>query len=251
MAKQTLLDMVQSILSDADGDDVNSITDTVESDQCARVIRDTFDQVVDQYDTHNYKTNKQLTATGSSTPNVMTRPEGFYNIEYIRYDKRTTSGGDPNYELVEFVEPDRFITRTASRSSSDSTVDEITLDSGYEVLVINDQAPSIWTMMEGYDDIIFDSYDKDLETNLQQGKTLAYGIQRPTLSLANASVPDLPTHLQVFLLREARAMYFDLYKSGVTREVDRSRRRAEVRAQRMRRIVKNQDNQTGPNYGRK
>lgn len=243
--------MVQSILSDADGDDVNSITDTVESDQCARVVRDAFDQIVDQFDAHHYRTNVQLTSTGASTPNVMLRPEGFYNIEWIRYDRRTTAGGDPKYEIITFLEPDRFIIRTASRAASDSTVDEVTLDSGYEVLVYNNVVPTVWTMMEGYDQIIFDAYDSALETNLQQGKSLAYGVQRPTLSLADASVPDLPSHLAVYLLREARAMYFDLYKSGITPEIDRTRRRAEVRAQRLRRIAKNQDNDNAPNYGRK
>ena len=32
MAKPTLLDLVQDILADADGDEVNNISDTIESD---------------------------------------------------------------------------------------------------------------------------------------------------------------------------------------------------------------------------
>ena len=50
MAKETLIDIVQDILSDADSDDVSSISDTVEADQCARVVRDVFNQIVADHD---------------------------------------------------------------------------------------------------------------------------------------------------------------------------------------------------------
>jgi hypothetical protein len=124
-------------------------------------------------------------------------------------------------------------------------------DSGHIIIVKNDVAPTYYTVLDGYDDLVFDSYDKALETNLQNSKSLAYGTLKPTLTLADATVPNLPQHLMVLLRREARAMYFDLYKDGLTSEVDRTRRRAEVRAQRQRRMIKDTDNQTGPNYGRK
>jgi hypothetical protein len=62
---------------------------------------------------------------------------------------------------------------------------------------------------------------------------------------------DLPEHLETLVKREARAMFFDLYKDGVTSEIDRTRRRAEVRAMRQRNIIKNTDNDNRPDYGRK
>lgn len=252
MAKETLLDLVQDILSDSDGDDVNSITDTVESDQCARVVRDSFNQIVDQYDFEHTKSLKQLAATSSSTPNVMTRPEGFHTIEWIRYDKRATAGADQNLELVHYKPVDEFIKLVAGRATSDSTVTAVTLSTGAVLPIRNDEAPTYYTVMDdGSDELVFDSYDVALEANLQASKSLAYGSIKPTLTLADASVIDLPKHLAVLVKRTARAMYFDLYKDGITSEIDRTRRRAEVRAQRQRHIIKDTDNQTGPNYGRK
>ncbi len=252
MAKETLIDLVQDILSDADGDDVNSISDTVESDQCARVVRDAFNQIVDLHDFDNTKTLKQLEATSSSTPNVMTRPEGFHTLEFVKYDKRILSGDPQSYQDVKYCTVDAFIRRVSQRTTSDSTVDAITLSTGHIIPVRNDEAPTYYTIMdEGADELVFDSYDSALETNLQASKSLSYGVQKPTLTLADNSEISLPKHLSVLVKREARAMYFSLYKDGITSEIDRTRRRAEVRAQRQRHIIKNSDNDGRPDYGRK
>lgn len=252
MAKATLLSIVQDILSDADSDDVNSISDTVEADQCARVVRDCFDQIVDLHDLEHIKTVKQLEATSSSTPNVMDRPEGFHSIEWIKYDVKASASGAQNFEYIDYMEPDRFLERVQSRSTGDSNVTAITLSTGIVVPIITDKAPQVYTVMDtGSDEIVFDSYDSDLETNLQASKSLAYGTQRPTLTLSDTATMVLPRHLETLVKREARALFFDLYKDGTTREVDRTRRRAEVRAQRHRNIIKNTDNDNRPDYGRK
>jgi hypothetical protein len=252
MAKATLLSIVQDILSDADSDDVNSISDTVEADQCARVVRDCFDQIVDLHDLEHIKTVKQLEATSSSTPNVMDRPEGFHSIEWIKYDIKDSASDPQNFEYIDYMEPDRFLERVQSRSTADSNVTAITLSTGIVVPIITDKAPQVYTVMDtGSDEIVFDSYDSDLETNLQASKSLAYGTQRPTLTLSDTATMVLPRHLETLVKREARALFFDLYKDGTTREVDRTRRRAEVRAQRHRNIIKNTDNDNRPDYGRK
>ena len=253
MAKDTLLEIVQDILSDADGDEVNSISDTVESDQCARVVRNEFKLIVDEFDIKMHETLKQLTATSATTPTQMDRPEGFHSIETIWYDKRTTAGGDPKFEEVLFRSPESFLDFTMSRTASDSDVETQTLsDSGFAIQIKNDKAPQYWTILEGYDDIIFDSYDTSLETNLQASKTLVKGVQRPTLALSDAAVPDLPLNLMQLLKNRARSFYFDIYKDGAPRAVVRRESHSEVRSQRQKYVTKKlQQERTGPNYGRK
>lgn len=253
MAKDTVLYIVQRILSDADGDIVNGIADTVESQQVADLVKDVFDQLVEQYDLSLHNTLQQLSATGSSTPTIMTRPEGFHDIQWVEYDARLTAAVTaPRYQRITYRTPDDFMRLTALRTLSDSTVEAMTLpDSGHIVQIRNDVQPTYYTMLDGYDDLVFDSYNNTLETNLQTSKSLAFGTLLPTLTLTDTAVPNLPQHLMVLLKREVRAMYFDLYKDGLTAEVDRTRRRAEVRAQRQRRIIRNTDNDNGPNYGRK
>jgi hypothetical protein len=253
MAKTTLLEIVQGILSEADGDEVNNISDTVESDQVSRVVQSEFLTIVDEFDLKTAETLTQLDATTSATPTQMTRPEGFHSIEKIWYDKRTTSGGDPDFKEVYFKDPEEFLELTMRRTASDTNVTTQTLgNSSYALQIINDAAPTYWTILEGYDDIVFDSYDSGLDTNLQASKSLAKGVQRPTLTLANASVPDLPQNLMSLLQARSRAFYWDLYKDGATPGVARRESHAEVRSQRKKYVTKKlQQQRTGPNYGRK
>lgn len=253
MAKPTLIEVVQDILSDADGDEVNDVSDTLESHQCARVVRDSFRNIVDRYDLKVHNQMDQLTATSSSTPTEMSRPEGLYDIKEVWYDRRAAATDDPAYQKLTYKDPIDFLDFVANRTESDSDVTAITMTpSNHAILVKTGAAPTFYTQLEGYDNFIFDSYDSDLETNLQTSKTLVYGTIKPTLGLTSAAVIDLPEHLFTLLRNDARAFYFDLYKDGATREIDKRQRRSETRSQRERYLIrKQQERQSGPNYGRK
>lgn len=253
MAKDTLIDLVQDILSDADGDEVNSISDTIESLQCARVIQNEFKNITDEFDVKSQETLIQLTATSSSTPIRMIRPEGFHSIEHIWYDKRAAASDDPNFKDIVYRDYERFLEASFALAVSDSDVSSMTLGgSGHTFNFRTDRAPTYFTILEGYDDIIFDAYDVALESNLQASKSLARGVQRPTLALTNAAIPDLPQNLMQLLKNRAKSYYFDIYKDGAPNAVQRRERYSEVRSQRKKYVTKKlQQQRTGPNYGRK
>lgn len=253
MAKDTLLDIIQDILSDSDGDEVNNVSDTIESEQCARVVRNEFKAIVDEFDIKMHETLVRLDATSASTPCQMTRPEGVHSIEKVWYDRRTDVGGDPRFEEITFRDWESFLGLTMSRTASDTETETMTLgDSGHAIQIKNNQAPQFWTILEGYDDIIFDSYDNTLETNLQASKSLVRAVKRPTLALTNAAVPDLPQNLMQLLKNRARAFYFDVFKDGTTKEVDKRQRNSEVRSQRKKYVTKKlQQERSGSSYGRK
>lgn len=253
MAKDTLLEIVQDIMSDGDSDEINSIGDTVESEQVANIVKQEFLMIADQFDLSHHKTIKKLDATGASTPAMMTRPEGFYDFEWVKYDKRTTAGGDPDFQTVLWMEPGPFVEMMAQLNASDTNVGTMSVNT-ITLNHYNDRAPTYYTFLDGYDNIVFDAYNSSLETNLQNSKTLVYGTQRPTLTIADATVPDLPQNLMQLLRNRSRSMYFDLFKDGVTKEIDKRQRNSEVRAQRMRHIAernRRKDQRRTPDYGRK
>ena len=172
-------------------------------------------------------------------------------MEWVKYDVRTTAGGNPKFADMKYKDPKTFIDDQASLSADESNVTTQTLtDSGFVLQIFNDRAPSCFTYLEDYDRFVFDAYDSSLETNLQQSKSLAYVSEKPDLTLADGTSIDLPKHLATLVRNEARAMYFDLYKDGSTPMVDRRRRESNVRAQRKRHLTVNQHNKVN-HYGRK
>jgi hypothetical protein len=169
------------------------------------------------------------------------------------YDKRTTAGGDPDFQAVLYLPPDELVKMSTGLNASATNVATQTLNS-IVFNFFNDRAPTYYTILDGYDDLMFDAYDVALEANLQTSKSMAYGVQRPTLTIADSSVPDLPQNQMSLLKNRARAMYFDLFKDGTTKEIDKRMRNSEVRSQRMRHIAaKNRrtDQRRTPDYGRK
>jgi hypothetical protein len=251
MAKPQLIELVQDILSEADSDNVSQLSDTVESEQCARIIRDAFRTIVDVYDVKLSDQIQQLDATSTTTPAAMTRPAGMYNIQSVRYDQVQSIGGDPIFQNVPYVTAEDFINRTSNRTLSDTTTQAMVIE-GHSVLIKNDRAPTCFTILGGYDTLVFDAVNLALETNLQSSKSIVYGTIKPELSLTTGATIDLPEGLFTCLRDQARVRFFELYKDGAPREMVRAARHSEVRAQRMRRITKNPvHNNTGPNYGRK
>lgn len=253
MAKTTLLDIVQFVLSDADGDEVNSVSDTVESMQAAEIVQHEYFTIIDEFDIKMGETLIQLDATSAATPVLMTRPEGFHSISEIQYNVKDTAGGDAKYQPLTYVDWDRMMDISNGLAASATNVGTLNLpDSGHPFLFRNDKAPQYWTILEGYDTIVFDSYDVTVESNLQNSKSLARGVKRSTFTIADGTVPDLPENLMVLLKNRARAMYFDLFKDGMTPGVSRAQSHSEVRSQRKKYVTRKlQQQRTGPNYGRK
>lgn len=77
-------------MSSMDSDSVNSISDTDESLQVAGYIRDSYYEMISGLDLPNTFTLFQLNASGNPLmPTVMYLPDGYSNIQWLRYNKQT------------------------------------------------------------------------------------------------------------------------------------------------------------------
>jgi len=86
MAELTLLQMTQNILSALDSDEVNSISDTVESMQVARIIQNKYYDLTTRGDLPEQQILLQLEASGDATkPVLMLVPATTSKIEWIKY----------------------------------------------------------------------------------------------------------------------------------------------------------------------
>ena len=253
MARPTLLDLVQRILSSMDSDSVNNISDTLEAEQVADVIRETYLDIVDEFDLESEHTIFSLTASGTTArPTHMTLPEGYHSVEWIKYDNRaSTASTVRNFTNIPFKEPADFMEQANRLNSDSSTVDVISDPTGVEILIRNSSNPSCWTTFDG-NTFIFDSYDSSIDSTLQSSKTQAYGQKSQELTISDTAVIDLPQDLYMLLRNQARETCFELFKDGAPNKVRQMAERSRVRANRLKKSTRlGREVYKGPNYGRK
>lgn len=216
--KKTLLELVQSILSDMDSEPVNSISDSIEAEQIASVIEDTYFNFISA---RNIPEHRQLIKITSLSDN--TRPTHFQyvgkEIYWLRYNIDETTG--TNYREVKFIEPGDFVTRNVDTSNTLIVPD---VQAGTDLIIRNDRMPSFYT---SFDDeyIVMDAYKSSIESTLQNSKTQAYGVVYPTFTISDTFTPDLDDTLFPYLLAESKSVAFSLFKSGSDPKVEQAARR--------------------------
>jgi hypothetical protein len=207
MAQMTLLQIVQDILNDIDGDEVNSIDDTIESAQVAQIVQSTYFALMSGKNWPHLRRLLQLVSSGTTaTPTFMTLPEPVNELSFVYYDcQQLADNGRKKFLHIKYRTPQEFVLWTNQRVSTDTnilTVVEPT--SSCELLIRNDVAPTYYT---SFDDntIIFDSYDSSIDNTLQQSKTQCYAQVQPTWVATDSAIPNLPVDAFTLLLEEAKS----------------------------------------------
>ena len=212
MAKLTLLSLVQSILNDMDGDQVNSINDTTESEQVAVIVRDTFRAMIDNRNWKHLNKLVQLTSSGDTNfPTYLTVPENVKELLALNYDKRKTGVTRKEYKEVKYMEPDDFLRFINNRDNDKANIEVVTDPSGVELLILNDTAPTKFTSFNDVT-IIMDSYDSAVDGTIQESKTQAMAVVSPGWTHADTFIPDLPEEAFTALLEEAKSRSFNALK---------------------------------------
>ncbi len=207
MAQMTLLQIVQDILNDIDGDNVNSINDTIEAGQVAQIVQSTYFALMSGKNWPHLRRLVQLIPSGTTTnPTLMTLEEPIQEMISVRYDCRALSDGNRRkYIKIDYREPDDFLRLINSRDNTQTNVLTI-IDptSGCELLIRNDIAPTFYTSFDD-NSLIFDAYDKTVDTTLQQSKCQAYAYMQPSWTATDSAIPDLPVDAFTLLLEEAKS----------------------------------------------
>lgn len=202
---KTLLEIVQDILSDMDGDEVNSINDTTEAEQVARIVRQVYRNIVSNTTwAHTLRTVGVTPFSDSNYPTHATLDEDVKELVSINYNKVKSGDTRLLYKPVEYKTPDQFLMKINGRNSDSSTVDTITDPSGIQLLILNDVAPSWYTSFDD-DTLVFDSYDSDVDTTLQASKMQVLAYVVPEFTLSDSFVPDLPSDAFSYLQEESTA----------------------------------------------
>lgn len=224
--KKTLLTIVQDILNDMGSDEVNSIDDTVESQQVASIVRQCYQEVISN---RNWPHLKRISTFDSSLdPNKPTHlaiPEDVKEIKEFRYDcQRKSDNGKIIYKTMKYLYPDEFLYYTGNRNSLNENVETVELHQGIKFLVFNNYPPTYWTAFDD-EHVVCDSYQADMETTLMASKSIITAVYEPTWRHVDDYVPDLPTEAFAMLTEEAKSTAFLALKEMMNQK-------AEAKAQR-------------------
>lgn len=242
MAKLTLLEMVQDIMSDMTSDEVNSITDTVEALQVAQIIKTTYFELFSNIEIPELEALVSLEGLGDTArPNYLRIPENVDKVKWVAYDSRTNDTS--SYKRLDFLRPEEFADYTFSRSG----VEGFTQVDGFWIGTT--ASPRFWT---SFDDlhIVFDSYDSEVDDTLQQSKNLAYVRKAYDFTMEDDFIPHIDSNLFPLLLAEAKSVSFNHLKGEPNPKEEQRARRQRVRVQNDLWRA-NPKKRTGPDYSRK
>lgn len=248
--KLSVLDMVVDIMNDMDSDLVNSIDDTVESQQVAQIIKSSYLAMMSNRNwPHMRKLISLIPSSDTALPTHMRLDDKCKELIFINYNKAKIGETSLNYSPVKWLDPDDFLRMSNTRKSEEDRFDIITDVTGIQLVIQNDRAPQYYT---SFDDnfIVFDSYDSAVDDSLQSSKVQAQGYIYPTFTMVDDFVPDLPDEAFIALLEESKSRAMFKLKQMVDQKAEQEAARQNRWLSRKAWRV-NQGNIYPSNYGRR
>jgi len=203
--RRTLLDMVQEIQSDLDLDEIESIDDTMESEQIVVIVKATYYAMMSNRNWPHLRRSIQIEPYSDVTkPTHMKIQDEIKELCFLNYNKANATDTRKKYSEVTYLQPDEFIHKTNQNDDSQSYVTAVTDPGGIDLFVRNDTAPKYYT---SFDDstLVFDSYDSAVDSSLQESKVQAQAYVVPAWSSADDFIPDLPDDAFTALVEEAKS----------------------------------------------
>lgn len=247
MDKPTLLQITQNVLNDISGDEVTSINDTVESIQVATIIQSIWFNMMTNRNWPHTKQLIQPLADGTLTlPTHFLLSPSLKELVFVNYDKSKTLG-KMEYNEVKYLHPDNFLRFTNQRNTQDANTQVVTDPSGITINLTTNCAPTYYTSFNDLQ-IIFDSYDKSVETFLQKSKFQMYAYIIPDWTQSDTFIPPLPIEAFPSLIEEAKS-------TAAVKLRQQPDQKSEQEAQKQRRFMARKDWSVAggirfPNYGR-
>lgn len=241
--------MVQDILSEMDSDEVNSISDTVESEQVAQIIKTTY---VELMSNRNWPHLRKLVQFTSSTDiNLPTHQKLGVDVKelvFVKYDVRSGTEERRKFKDMVYYEPHEFLEKLNQRDSSKDNIVVVEDPTTVELLIQNDKAPEYFTSFDE-ETLVFDSYDLEVGQTLMTSRFQCLAYVMPSWVHDDDAYPDLPSEAYAALLEEAKSVAFHTLKQV-------NNQKSEQKARRQQRWLSQKawsvsDLELYPDYGRK
>lgn len=232
--KRTLLDITQKILSSMDSDEVNSISDTTESQQVVTIIETVYYDIVSLGELPRDENVFQLQASNDPTlPVTMYIPNDVDEVFWVKYNYATVDQPAVLYQPLKPMPFNEFIEMV---TGLDPTVSNITTythsvgSSDFTLYCRNDIPPVYYTTADDQT-ILFDGFDNTVDTTLQQSKTLCLGQKTFQWQNSDTFIPPLDDKQFQRLLHEAKSLAFAELKQSQHVKAEKSARDIRINQQ--------------------
>lgn len=237
--RYTLLEITQLILSSMSSDEVNSITDTTEAYDIAKIVKSVYYDSASELRLTEHQTLFQLEASGDDAlPTLMTVPSNIIKVDSIKYDYKEDGDTYSEFKKIKWIDFDTFIRRGQALREDTTGVGSMDViyntDETFEVLFQTDRHPQFYTNVDDTT-ILFDAYKSTLDTTLQNSKTMCYGLLYPEFNLEDNFTPTLDPSGFSYLINKAKARCFTEIK-----QVDNPNAVRETRQQKIS-LIRNND----------
>lgn len=232
-----LLKMTQLILSSMDGDEVNSIEDTVEASQVVDAIESTYGDIVSTIDFPDMWDFFQLTPSAdTSKPTLLRIPDNIARIEYIQYDTSDNTANDLDYREVCPMDRALFVRRMDKLSALDDTTTYSYSytnkdNESFTIMGKNNAQPNYY-MTPDNRTVIFDNFDISQGSTIIGARTRCYGMCIPAFVRSDSFEIPLDLRQTQLLLNEAKAQCFVDLKQISNNKAEKRAREGWIMSQR-------------------
>lgn len=186
---QTVLELVNSVLSDMGRDQVNDLGQTPEARRVENIARDVYYQFISRKLWPHQRELTELESLSDLSRRTCLRvPSRVSRVEKISYNVGTLA--EPEWRELCYLEPEKFSRKLQGNPSDQDNYTAITVDD-VKLSVRKDSQPFYWS---SFDDevIILDSYDYTVEDTSQGSKTAAWVYVEPSWPLTRDDKVELP-----------------------------------------------------------
>jgi hypothetical protein len=252
--KYSLLEIVQLVLSSMDSDEVNSISDTVESNQVALICKSVYYDIATDIGLPEHETVFQLNASGDNTkPCMMTIPTTVVKMRNLRYDNKEDTDTVSMYVDVNYKTVEDFIQWTSLGTENTNVEEQILTFNGeeFKFKYRTDKFPQFYTTVDN-DTLIFDSFRLDIENTLVKAKTMCQGNIYPEFQMVDSFVPDINPSEFSYFVNKVKYRAFNELKQQDNQEAGSEMRRQKVIVQkRKNKTPDQQEVYKVPRYGKR
>lgn len=241
--RYTLLELTQLMLSSMDGDEIDSITDTVESVQVTTILKNVFYDMATELDLPEHETLFELTASGDNAiPCLMTIPTDVTKLDWVKYDNQLTADNFTNWVDVAFMDFRDFVEMQNNLRYETSNVGTQTITANgesHQFIYRTNEWPSFYTTFDDYNLIFNSIYSIEDSTTLAAAKTMCQGAVYPVFTISDSFAPDLdPTQFSYFIQKAKVRAHFEMKQVPHAEAASEARRQLIAMQKQQRRTAK-------------